>query len=416
MRKEIYCFTFRNFEKTGGGSIRISGIINALAKRGVKVHLFSFFDNVPYLNDSVQYIQLPKQLSNLDKRKFQLALSFLPIKLVNKLFRNELQTLKSFFNNHGEVNQPILFFEYLDNSLAYWLKKNDIIGNYINDIHGIVPLEFRENPNKSLKSKAFFKLKERSAIALDQKTINSAKAILYPSNGVKDYFEKNVYKTKSIDSIVADEAINRLLLNQYVDSSIRTKLIQDQVFNNSDKIIMFIGDFKPFGGVEDLFDAFKILQNRIADSTVKLILIGDGQLHEKLIVRAKSENLTHVIRFIGRIPYTKLLSYQDCANILVCPDRDTVYSQLLPHIKFYDSISTGKVVVHGKFDFSEKLNPNEQFSIDFEPSNPSSLADKLEFSLNNLEVLSEKYAKNSEIARERFTYENSIEELYNYIK
>ena len=414
---EICCFTLRDFSKTGGGSIRISGILNALSKQGVRIHLYSLYSTVNYLDDQINFVRLPEEAGLMNKRAFQLALSVLPVTAVNVLFRKELQMLKKSIQlRHKHI--PFIFFEYLDNSIAYWLKKNGVVNTYINDIHGIVPLEFSENATGSIFQKMLFHLKELSAIQLDKKTIHNAEAIIYPSVGVKNYFAQKVLdSTDKPVSIVVPEAINELLLQQKADPFIKKMLIEQKVIDSQDKIIMFIGDFKPFGGVEDLFDAFVLLlDNGWLPNNTKLLLIGDGQQYEQLRKRTAQSGLEENIKFPGRVPYKKLYSYQSVADILVCPDRDTTYSQLLPHIKYFDSISSGKVVVHGKFKFSSKLNPDEKYSVDFEPSNVKSLATTIKFALNNLSELSNKAKKTSKEARNKFRYEHSIDELYNYLQ
>ncbi len=415
MKPSISCLTLRNFERHGGGSIRISGILNALAEQDFKIDLFCLSDHVPYLNDQINIIPLPNELAQLNKRKFQFALSIFPIKIVNRLFSKELNSLRTFFSKYPLKSTPI-FFEYLDNSIAYWLQQNKIITGYINDIHGIVPIEFDENSGKDFLTKALFKLKKFSGIQLDKKTVNNAKAILYPSESVKKYFEDNVYSAVSkVEGIVVDEAINELLIEQQVNLDQVERIKNERKIEPNNQIIMFIGDFKPFGGVEDLFDAFKLLITKYNVENIKLILIGDGQLYSHLQKRVDQENLHQNIEFWGRIPYAQLRNYQEIADILVCPDRDTLYSQYLPHIKYYDSISSGKIVVHGKFNFSNELNPNEKFSIDFTPSDVSSLAKRLNFSLQNFDNLSEKYRQSSKIAKKRYTYKNSVLPLIKYL-
>ena len=414
---EICCFTLRDFSKTGGGSIRISGILNALSKQGVRIHLYSLYSTVGYLDDQIDFVQLPEEAGLMNKRAFQLALSVLPVTAVNVLFRKKLQMLREAIHlKHKHL--PFIFFEYLDNSIAYWLKKNTILDNYLNDIHGIVPLEFKENATGTWAQKVLFKLKELSAIQLDKKTLQDAEAIIYPSEGVKEYFENKLLSNNtSPESIVVPEAINELLLHQEADPLVKQKLIDTGVISEQDTIIMFIGDFKPFGGVEDLFEAFVILlENERLPNNTKLVLIGDGQQYDQLCKRTVQSGLEEYIKFPGRVPYEKLYSYQNVADILVCPDRDTTYSQLLPHIKYFDSISSGKVVVHGKFKFSSDVNPDEKYSVDFEPSNVKSLASALQNALTNLSELSRKAEMNSKEARNNFRYEHSIDELYNYLQ
>src|SRR5690606_11201861 len=113
------------------------------------------------------------------------------VKKVNKLYPKLLNKLTLLFKPFQNV-EKIIFFEYLDNSIGYWLKKNKVVGSYINDIHGIASNEFifQRKKAKSLTSKGIFKNKELVYRKLDRKVFNNASGIFYASEAMIDYFSK----------------------------------------------------------------------------------------------------------------------------------------------------------------------------------------------------------------------------------
>ena len=395
---------------SGGGVIRATGIMNALNNAGNSIVFFTPSQSTPILSKNIKRVELPKSTSQFNKRLFQFLIAFLPIPVLNLLFHKQLTQLRK----RIPYKSNIIFFDYLDISIGYWLFKNNIIKSYIADIHGIAPLEFDLNVKKSFKTKFLNKLKKQVVIQLDKKVLKHAKYLLYSSKGVKSYLE-NLYNLPSEKAIVVPEAINQFLVEQKVNDE-AVKQIQEQInYSVDDEVFLFAGKFKQLGGVVDLVHAFIRLKEEKQDEKIKLLLVGYGPLLDyckKLVAKSKYNNS---IYFFGHQPYQLLKTFQSVADYLVCPDQDTVFSQLLPHIKYFDAISSGKIVISGKFAYSDELNPNEKFSINFEPSDIDSLVNSMDFAINNKINLTEKAKLSATKAQEKFTYNNSIQKLNNVL-
>ena len=107
MLKDLVFFTLNDFSQDDGGTVRIYGILNSIAKSGKK---------------------LKKEITDLPKITVQ--------NIRNKILYYNL------------VGRDIVFFEYIDNSIGYILKKLHVIDDYINDIHGVASIEFKYKENK----------------------------------------------------------------------------------------------------------------------------------------------------------------------------------------------------------------------------------------------------------------------------
>ena len=129
----------------------------------------------------------------------------------------------------------------------------------------------------------------------------------------------------------------------------------------------------------------------------------------------KEKNLSDKVIFIGRIPYDHLRTYQDLATIIVCPDKQNVYSELIIHVKYLNALISGKIVVNGSFKSVKEVNFNESLSINFRPSDVESLSASLKYCIDNLDKLKDKYCNNKKYAEDNLTYSSHIKVLINNI-
>lgn len=401
--KELTCFTFRDLSKAGGGSIRITGILNALAQNGINITLYSITEKALGLNNQIIIKTIPKSLTP-NKRIFQFLIAF----GLDFIYKHKLKEFKKLL-----PKKEILFFEYLDISIGFWLKKNKVIDDYITDVHGIAPMEFDLQETKSMLMPLSNKIKKTTAKKLDKKVFTNAKKIIYPSKGVKQYIE-NAYQIDAEKGLIVPEAINPLLNQQEVDKAIIKDFSSKYNLHEADKVILFAGEFKPLGGILDLIKSFILFKNEY-ETNCKLLLIGDGKLMPEAKLLSQQSKHDEDIVFIGRTPYNLLRTYQSLADIIICPDKDTVYSHLLPHIKYFESISSGKIVINGEFDCLQEINDNQFYSLNFKPSNVVSLKDTILYAVSDFNKIKHKYLNSAAIAKTLFSYNESISELKVYL-
>ena len=141
-KKIFYFFSISDFSYTDGGTVRMKGIIEALIDKGYSVTLISnakFRDEFPR---NVKHIFINRKLTKNERRKIQLMTAILPFMFVKILLKNLLNHFDQIISGNLLFDKKIIFFEYFDCALAYLFKKRGIINAYVNDIHGIAPLEF----------------------------------------------------------------------------------------------------------------------------------------------------------------------------------------------------------------------------------------------------------------------------------
>ena len=405
-------FSMNDFRNEGGGTIRMLGILNELAERGNEVVLISNTLKNDSFNQKIKHISIDHTFSRKNKRFFQGLMGIFPYWITNIFYKGFLEKLK-IYSLEKYSNENIYFFEYLDNSIGYWLFKNNVIKGYINDLHGVATLEFKFQSKlaKTTSDSIKFYFKYLVSNLLDRKVFNNAEGLIFASKTMKSFFEELYPLVTKKKNYILPYVLNSKSCLDIVDNNLKQTLIKGFEINDDQKVIFFAGSFKKTGGVPDLIEAF----NRIIPEhkNIMLLLIGDGPTMEECIHLVSNYNLQEKIIFVGRIPYDELRTYQDLADVIVCPDKQNMYSELIIHVKYLDALVSGKIVVNGSFKSVLEINKNESLSINFIPSNTVSLSDALNRSLFNLEKLNEKYSSNKSFVCEKLTYKSFVEILEN---
>jgi len=403
VKNKFIFFTFNDFSKDGGGRVRIYGILNALAKKEENevILISNKSNNIGTFHSSIKHHYFGLNFSENEKRIFQFLLAYFP-NFINKLFFYKY--LKKFKDNIP-YKENIIFCEYLDNSFGYFLKKNNIIDSYINDTHGIAPLEFKFNRSKGIKRIYNF-FRYLTSLRLDYKVLFSVKKLIVVSGAMKMYFLEN-YPFSSKRIVIVPDGVSDEFCSQQIDKKLLTSL--QKKYCNSKKNIFFAGNFKDLGGILDLIEAYVLLRKKRDD--IKLLLIGDGEHFNKSKDIIKKSGLEDDVIFFGRIPYNKLKTYQQLADVIVCPDKAHPYSNMIVHIKYYDSLASGKIVINGDFDSIREININEELSLLFEPSNIEDLSKKIDFALDNIESLNDKYKNVAQRVCNDFSYSKFVSNL-----
>ncbi|MGI9526118.1 MAG: glycosyltransferase [Weeksellaceae bacterium] len=409
MIEKNYTFlTMNDFSKEGGGTIRMYSIVNALAIKGHKVTLFSNAKNLRKFHENINHIPVDYKFTPKDKRKFQFLLSKFSYKVVNIFFSKLKNHFTSLLTNYHD--KTIYTFEYLDNSIGYWLKKNSLIKAYVNDIHGVSTLEFdfQIRNNKNALKKLILSLKKNSAYNLDRKVLTSSSKNIFVTESMRKYFinlypqlEKHEYTL--LNNLVPPTATENQLRKEDA-----TELINEYNIPRNHRVILFSGAFKLTGGMIELIKAFEIIQQHQNDIT--LLMVGDGYERPNCEQYVQDHQIKNII-FTGRTPYDKLKYFQALSDIIVCPDTNNEFSKLVIHIKYIDALLSNRIVINGNHPSVMEINKGERLSLTFEPSNIQNLADTIEYALNNYENLKMKYKPVSSVMLKEFSYIEKVEKI-----
>lgn len=408
MAKTVF-FTMNDFQKEGGGTIRMLGIINQLAEVNRDLVLISNIVDQSKVHENVTHIEIDFPFFPKDKRTFQLMLSVFSFSLVNNKFKDLLFKSNQVFRQFSK-DDHFVFFEYLDNSIGYWLFKNKIISGYINDIHGIASNEFdfQFKKSTSLRKKLTFALKKKVSLMLDGKVFQNAKGIIFASEAMKQYFLKRYPSLEKKNNIHLPYVLNNQNIAPY-DFQQVDKIKKQYDLRDHDFVFLFAGAFKETGGVQDLIQAFiRISQQK---PNTKLLIIGDGPSFEECKNLVESSEFKERIILLGRQPYHLLSSFQEVAQVLVCPDRENLFSNLIVHVKYLDALVSGKVVINGNFKSVQEINASQKLSLLFTPSDIGDLANKMEYAYLNYEKCCTMFRESKSYTLNNLTYKNFIDNI-----
>jgi glycosyltransferase involved in cell wall biosynthesis len=404
--KQLIFFTTNNFSRSGGARIRMSGILNSLVKENIEVVLISNIKDTAVLNSKIIHIPLSFTINQKGKRIFQFCMALFPNFINRIIFKKYL----NYFDNidlDNKFSNDIIFFEYLDNSLALFFKDNNKIKDYINDIHGIAPLEFLHNDTPGIK-KIYNYIRYFIAELLDNKVINSSKSIIVISETMKKYYIKK-YPTIKNNVIVLGDGVSEEVCCPEINLKLQNDI--ENKFNEKDiKYILFAGAFKDLGGILDLIKAFIKLIKSTKRTDTKLILIGKGEHFIEAQNLIKEAHIQEYVYFEGIVNISYLKYYQNISSIIVCPDKKHPYTNMILHIKYLNALASNKVVIAGASDAIVEVNEDEKLSVNYESSNIDDLSDTLNTLLNNYEKLKQKYIQNSQFICEKYSYLGFVKE------
>ena len=94
--------------------------------------------------------------------------------------------------------------------------------------------------------------------------------------------------------------------------------------NDSDKVIIFVGNLRPVKGVEFLVRAMNVVIQK--DVNAKLILVGDGQQQDYLRRMVAELHIERYVTFTGEVPNDEVFEYLAASDIFVLPSLSEGFS------------------------------------------------------------------------------------------
>lgn len=151
---------------------------------------------------------------------------------------------------------------------------------------------------------------------------------------VSNFLKKRVHNLIEQDDkvVVIPNGVDQLRF------SMKTKNVQE---NDSNKIIMFIGNLIPRKGVHILLPAFKLLSQEFKNA--KLAIIGDGFYKPKLLEQIKKLKIEKDVVLYGALPNKDLPNYINMCDILCLPSLEEGFGVVL-----IEALTCGKPVVASK--------------------------------------------------------------------
>lgn len=155
---------------------------------------------------------------------------------------------------------------------------------------------------------------------------------------------------------VKDELVSRgvdenkiILAPNAVDPDVFLPLPQDKKFAELHRIstevpvIGFAGSMVAYEGLDLLLDASASLHARGVDH--QIVLAGSGAAEQALKQQTKALGIDEKVRFLGRLPQDQMPRLQSTFDIVCCPRRSTIVTELVSPLKPLESFATQKATV-----------------------------------------------------------------------
>ena len=152
-------------------------------------------------------------------------------------------------------------------------------------------------------------------------------------------------------------------------------------------------------GAEEVVDAMQYIENAV------LLIIGSGDVLYVLKNNVEKLKLSDKVKFIGKVPFQKLLQYTRHADLGLTLDKDTNvnYKYSLPN-KLFDYIHAGVPVLSSDLIEIKNIIYTYQIGDCIESHEPKHIADKITNILKDENKL-QLWKKNSKIASEKLNWE-----------
>lgn len=170
------------------------------------------------------------------------------------------------------------------------------------------------------------------------------------------------------------------------------------------KTILFVGGYIPARGVDELVEAFKILRQRGKNCILKLVGFG--------YPRSLQGDGVEISQNVG---FTQIPPHYAKSYVFVIPHRLNPYMQLAAPIKLFDAMASGRPVVSTAGNEVAALIEKEKCGL-ITQTDPSSIADGIEYLLENREIATEMGRRGRVAIVERHSWKIRAEKLRDIIE
>jgi len=220
------------------------------------------------------------------------------------------------------------------------------------------------------------------------------------------YLKAGIGKEKKYSVIYSGFSLNPYFKCEKEKTNIKEKL----GIKKEEKVIGMIGRLFPLKGQDYLLQSFISILKEYPD--VKLLLVGDGILREKLEEYAKEKGIFEKVIFLGLVPPENIPLYVSIMDILV----HTSLREGLPKA-VAQGFAGGKPVVSFDIDGARELVIDGETGFLVPPKNISILTEKLIFLLKNSDIACKMGSIGRERVKKLFPVEKMVDEIEKlYIK
>lgn len=225
--------------------------------------------------------------------------------------------------------------------------------------------------------------------------MHNADAIIALSEDMK----KEMQRTYNRNIFMIPNGVDSERFRDISRDMMRHKLQKDV----GEKLIIFIGRFRPEKGVQYLIDAMYIIRKKT--QLTRLILVGEGPEEANLRELAQKLNLQSCIDFIGKIPIENVPCYLAASDVFVLPSL----SEGMPNVVL-EAMAAGLPIVATKVGGLPEIIKNGENGFLVEPKNAEQISEKVSLILMDSR-LRETLSRNNRENSKNFNWDNIAQKL-----
>lgn len=185
--------------------------------------------------------------------------------------------------------------------------------------------------------------------------------------------------------------------------------------DKNDLVLTYSGTHGIANGLDSVLDVVKILNERKV-SGYKIILIGSGREKQRLVKKAKVEFLENHIIFIDSVSKEKLVGLLKSSDVglQILANVPAFYYGTSPN-KFFDYLAIGLPILTNYPGWVADMIKLNNCGVTCVPSNANKFADKIEYLLNNRDILRSMGNNARELAQKEFNRSDLSSSWVNWV-
>lgn len=195
---------------------------------------------------------------------------------------------------------------------------------------------------------------------------------------------------------------NGIDLERFVD--LQRNEVRDKLqIKPEEKLLIFVGGFRPVKGIRYLITALKMLQQQ--GQPVKLVLVGRGRGEKDLRRYVQQLDLVNSVIFTGQIPNENIPQFMAAADVFVLPSL----SEGLPNVVL-EAMASGLPIIATKVGGLPEIIEEGRNGFLVEPKNPKQIVEKILSIFGNDELRNSISANNREKIKE-YSWDSVVDRL-----
>ena len=185
--------------------------------------------------------------------------------------------------------------------------------------------------------------------------------------------------------------------------------LRSQLGLTNSPVIIFVGGFQPWHGLELLVESFAMVLKEIP--AAKLLLVGDGRARPDVEKSIQKFGVASNVIITGFLPQAEIPKYLSIADLAVMPYPELPKEMWFSPLKMYEYMSAGKAIVASRAGQIAEVIEDGYNGVLVEPGNTRTLRDTLIRLLKNEEECSRLGTNARQQAVEKHSWEQYVKRL-----